>query len=277
MIRRSTTRIYAGDGRLLAEYAKENRVFVPIKVDPEARHQRLPRGRGQVLLHPCRHRHPGPHQRGLDQPARITGRTSAPVGASTITQQVTKNFLLTNERSIDRKIKEAILALRIEKAFSKDRILELYLNQIYLGEGNYGVAAAALNYFNKSLDELTIGGSRLSRRAAQGAQQLLDDASIREAASERRDWVDLAHAGRRSYHARRKPTEATRERRWNSARAATEERFEADYFAEEVRRELMQRFGEDGLYKKGLTVKATVDPHLQEIADRDPAQASGRL
>ena len=128
-----TTRVYAGDGRLLAEYAVENRVFVPIKAIPKRVINAFLAAEDKSFY----------SHAGIDIPGLINaiivnlknyGSDKRPVGASTITQQVTKNFLLTNERSIDRKIKEAILALRIEKAFSKDRILELYLNQIYLGQ-----------------------------------------------------------------------------------------------------------------------------------------------
>ena len=116
------------------------------------------------------------------------GSDRRPVGASTITQQVAKNFLLTNEVSLERKVKEAILAFRIEQAFSKDRILELYLNQIYLGDGSYGVAAAALNYFNKSLDELTIGEAAYLAALPKAPNNYTID-RIPEAAKSRRDWV----------------------------------------------------------------------------------------
>ena len=149
------TRVHAGDGRLLAEYATEKRVFVPIRAMPRRIIQ-------AVLAAEDKHfySHPGIDPLGLTRAVLTNiknyGSGRRPVGASTITQQVAKNFLLTNEVSYSRKIKEAILAFRIERAFSKDRILELYLNEVYLGSGSYGVAAAALNYFNKSLDELTI-------------------------------------------------------------------------------------------------------------------------
>lgn len=259
-----TTRVYAGDGRLLAEYAKENRVFVPIKVIPKRVINAFLAAEDKSFY----------THAGIDIPGLINaifinlknyGSDKRPVGASTITQQVTKNFLLTNERSIDRKIKEAILALRIEKAFSKDRILELYLNQIYLGEGNYGVAAAALNYFNKSLDELTVAEAAYLG-ALPKAPNNYSMTKHPDAAKERRDWVisRMLEDGHITPEEAAQATAAPLEQKARSG----EERFEADYFAEEVRRELMQRFGEDGLYKKGLTVKATVDPNLQEIADR---------
>src|SRR5215475_10994006 len=152
------SRIYAGDGRLLAEYATENRVFVPISAMPKRVTNAFLSAEDKTF-----YTHPGVDLPGVIQAmwtnVKHLGSDRRPVGASTITQQVTKNFFLSSEVSYKRKIREMILALRIEKAFPKDRILELYLNQIYLGSGNYGVATAALNYFNKSLDELTIGES----------------------------------------------------------------------------------------------------------------------
>jgi penicillin-binding protein 1A len=259
-----TTRVYAGDGRLLAEYAKENRVFVPINAIPKRVINAFLAAEDKSFY----------SHSGIDIPGLINavivnvknyGTDQRMVGASTITQQVTKNFLLTNERSVERKIKEAILALRIEKAFSKNRILELYLNQIYLGAGNYGVAAAALNYFNKSLDELTIAEAAYLA-ALPKAPNNYSIARHPQAAKERRDWV----IGRMLEDGHITEAEAAEARNVSleQRKRSGEERFEADYFAEEVRRELVQRFGEAGLYEKGLTVKATVDPHLQEIADR---------
>ena len=149
------TRVHAGDGRLLAEYAIEKRVFVPIGAMPRRVINAFLAAEDKNF-----YTHPGIDFAGIVR-AVVTnvknlGESRRPVGASTITQQVAKNFLLTNEVSWSRKIKEAILAFRIERAFEKGRILELYLNEIYLGFSSYGVALAALNYFNKSMDELTI-------------------------------------------------------------------------------------------------------------------------
>jgi penicillin-binding protein 1A len=259
-----TTRVYAGDGRLLAEYAVENRVFVPIGAIPKRVINSFLAAEDKSF-----YSHSGIDFPGLVNAVFINlknyGSDQRMVGASTITQQVTKNFLLTNERSVERKIKEAILALRIEKAFSKNRILELYLNQIYLGAGNYGVAAAALNYFNKSLDELTIAEAAYLA-ALPKAPNNYSITRHPEAAKIRRDWV----IGRmlEDGHITEAEAEEARNAPLEQHKRSREERFEADYFAEEVRRELVQRFGEDGLYKKGLTVKSTIEPHLQEIADR---------
>jgi len=258
------SRIYAGDGRLLAEYATENRVFVPITVMPKRVINAFLAAEDKTF-----YTHPG-----VDLPGVINavwtnvknlGADRRPVGASTITQQVTKNFLLSSEVSYKRKIREMILALRIEKAFPKDRILELYLNQIYLGSGNYGVATAALNYFNKSLDELTIGEAAYLG-ALPKAPNNYNIVREHAAALDRRNWViermreDGHITAEEAAAAKAEPLEL-------HTRAATEH-VVADYFAEEVRREIVQRFGEDGLYKKGLAVRATIDPRLQELADR---------
>ncbi|MEM7072997.1 MAG: transglycosylase domain-containing protein, partial [Pseudomonadota bacterium] len=149
----TVTRIYAGDGTLAREFASQNRVFLPIHSMPASLTQAFIAVEDQRFA----------HHKGIDPIALaraviinidnlVRGRRL--IGASTITQQVAKNFLLTNEVSLSRKLREAVLALRIERVFSKTRIMELYLNEIYLGRGTYGVAAAALAYFDKSLAEL---------------------------------------------------------------------------------------------------------------------------
>ena len=193
----TVTRVHAGDGRLLAEYATEKRVYVPVSAIPR-------RVRNAFLSAEDKnfYSHPGVDflsvVRAVVTNIANLGSSRRPVGASTITQQVAKNFLLTNEVSYERKIKEAILAFRIEQAFTKDTILELYLNEIYLGFGSYGVAAAALNYFNKSLDELTVRRGRLSGGPAQGAQQLSPRPQVRSRGGAAQ-LGDRAHARRRAH------------------------------------------------------------------------------
>src|SRR5215510_5093630 len=150
------TRVLAGDGRLLAEYAIEKRVFVPSTAIPEPVKLAFIAAEDKTF-----YTHPGIDLPGIAA-AMLTniknyGTGRRPIGASTITQQVAKNFFFSGEVSYQRKFKELILAFRLEQAYTKDRILELYLNQIYLGQGSYGVVAAALSYFNKRLDELTLG------------------------------------------------------------------------------------------------------------------------
>ncbi len=259
-----TTRVHAGDGRLLTEYAIEKRVFVPIGAMPRRVVHAFLAAEDQNFYH-----HMGIDPQGILRAAitnlRNVGSGRRLQGASTITQQVAKNFLLTNEVSYRRKIQEAILALRIERALPKERILELYLNEIYLGYGSYGVAAAALNYFNKSLDELTIAEAAFLA-ALPKAPNNYDPRRRPEAAKTRRDWVigrmaeegwvDAAQAGR----ARDEPLTVR-------TRAATKFA-NADYFAEEVRRRIAGLYGESALYGGGLSVRTSLDPRLQDIARR---------
>src|SRR5688572_3210634 len=148
-----SSRLYAADGRLLAEYAKEKRIFVPVAAMPKRVVEAFVAAEDQRFF-----THPGIDALGVLRAvvANIQNPGRRPEGASGITQQVAKNFLLSNQATLARKIREAILAFRIEETYSKERILELYLNEIYLGAGNYGVAQAALNYFDRSLDELSL-------------------------------------------------------------------------------------------------------------------------
>ncbi|ANK82951.1 MAG: penicillin-binding protein [Rhizobiales bacterium NRL2] len=256
------TRVYAGDGRLMAEYAREHRLFVPIEaVPPRVIHAFLAAEDAEF------YQHPGVDlkaiARAVVQNIRNYGKDRRPVGASTITQQVAKNFLLTNEVSITRKIKEAILALRIEQAYSKDHILELYLNEIYLGQGAYGVASASLTYFDKPLVELTVDEAAFLA-ALPKAPNNYNPFRHNERARARRDWVIDRMAvenmidPRTADEARAQPLQATRQREV--------ELVEASWFAEEVRRELKNRYGDSGLYAGGLSVQATVEPALQRIA-----------
>jgi penicillin-binding protein 1A len=258
------TRVHAGDGRLLAEYAVERRVFVPIEATPQRVIRAFLSAEDKKFF-----KHPGIDPVGIVR-ATLTnlanlGKDRRLVGASTITQQVAKNFLLSNELSWERKIKEAILAFRIERAFSKKRILELYLNEIYLGVGSYGVAAAALNYFNKSLDELSVAEAAFLAGLPK-APSRYEPRRHPGAARGRRDYVigrmleDGAITPEEAEAARGTPLVL---RRWEET-----ELVEAAYFAEEVRRRLAGRYGEDTLYKGGLSVRTSLAPRLQEIADR---------
>ncbi|MGE0231870.1 MAG: transglycosylase domain-containing protein [Flavobacteriaceae bacterium] len=162
------TRVHAADGSLVAEYAKQRRLYLPIQAVPERVIHAFMSAEDKNF-----YSHFGIDPMGIARAAvkYVSSGGRVMQGASTITQQVAKNFLLTNERSFERKIKEAILSLRIERTFSKDQILELYLNEIFLGLNSYGVAAASLIYFGKSVHELTIDEAAYLA-AAQGAQQL---------------------------------------------------------------------------------------------------------
>jgi penicillin-binding protein 1A len=149
------TRVHASDGSLLAEYARERRLYIPIQAVPKLVINAFVAAEDKNF-----YEHGGVDFSGIARAAMLYvqqyGSGRRPQGASTITQQVAKNFLLTNEVSFSRKIKEALLSMKIERAFSKEKILELYLNEIYLGMGAYGVAAASLLYFDKSVHELSI-------------------------------------------------------------------------------------------------------------------------
>jgi len=257
------TRVHAGNGALLAEYASEKRLFVPVEAIPPRLIHAFISAEDKAF-----YSHFGIDLRALTR-ALVTnilnyGSGRRPVGASTITQQVTKNFLLTNEVSIDRKIKEAILSLRMERAFSKDQILSLYLNEIYLGRGSYGVAAAALNYFDKSLGQLDLHEIAYIAALPKAPNNYHPVRNLR-AATIRRNWV-LDEMQQNGYitqdeadTAKAMPLEMRGQSGFDAA--------EAPYFTEEVRRQLIRQFGEASLYDGGLSVRTTLDPFLQQIAD----------
>ncbi len=258
------SRLYAADGSLLREYAREKRLFVPIGAIPRPLIAAFLSAEDKNF-----YEHGGLDWQGILRAAvlnvrnLLTGRR--PMGGSTITQQVAKNFLLSNEVSLTRKIKEAILALRIERAFTKDQILELYLNEIYLGEGAYGVAAAALTYFDKALDELTLPEMALLA-ALPKAPSAYSPWRNPGRALARRNWVlermyENGYIDRQSLEAAKAAPLAPR-------RARPVEPFRADYFEEEVRRELVRRYGADAVYKGGLVVHTTLVPRLETIAER---------
>lgn len=259
-----TTRVYAGDGRLMAEFAAEKRVFVPFRAIPRRVVAAFLAAEDKNF-----YEHKGIDPVGIVR-AILTnvenlGSDRRMVGASTITQQVAKNMLLTNEVSFVRKIKEAILAIRIERTFSKDRILELYLNEIFLGFRSYGVAAAALNYFNKALDELTVAEAAYLAALPKAPNNYHPERN-RDAAVARRNWV----IGRMLEDGNITPDEAREAQAepLTVRRRDETEVFTAEYFAEEVRREIVKLYGEEALYEGGLSVRASVDPTLQRIATR---------
>ena len=260
----TVTRVHAGDGRLIAEFARERRMFVPIDAIPKRIIQAVLAAEDKAF-----YEHYGIDPSGILRAAitnlRGMGGDRRPVGGSTITQQVAKNFLLTNEVSFERKIKEAILSFRIERAIPKDRILELYLNEIYLGLGSYGVAAAALNYFNKSMNDLTL--PEIAYLAAlPKAPNNYHPIRKREAAIWRRNWV-IGRMREDGHLAAQEAKEALAAPFEVRPRSDTEFVF-APYFAEDVRREIMERYGEQALYGGGLSVRTTLDPRLQDIARR---------
>lgn len=257
------TRIHAGDGRLMAEFARQKRVFVPIEAMPKQIIKAFLSAEDKTF-----YTHPGIDIPGIARAMATNisrmGSNRRPIGASTITQQVAKNFLLTNEVSIARKAKEVILALRIERAFTKDRILELYLNEIYLGFGSYGVAAAALNYFDKSLDELTLGEAAFLAGLPK-APNNYNPVRRPQAARDRRDYVLNRMASDGFVALTTVAVEMANPVTVHPSSQVDVAR--ADYFVEEVRRELQDRYGDKGLYGGGLSVRTTLNSRLQRIAD----------
>jgi penicillin-binding protein 1A len=257
------TRVHAGDGSLVAEYAKERRLYLPIQNIPKLVLDAFISAEDKNF-----YSHGGIDVTGIGRAAyafvQNYGSGRRPQGASTITQQVAKNFLLTNEVSFDRKIKEALLALRIERTYSKDKILELYLNEIYLGIGSYGVAAASLLYFDKSVSELTIAEAAYLAALPKGPNNY-HPFRRHEAAVERRNWV-IDRMAENGYITEQQATEAKATDLSVVVRPTGAHIFSAEYFAEEVRREIFERYGEDKLYGGGLSVRTTLNPKLQQIA-----------
>jgi penicillin-binding protein 1A len=258
----TVTRIQAGDGRLLAEYAYEKRIFVPISAMPPLLVSAVVAAEDRDFF-----KHGGVDpvaivRAGLRDLLRVgSGRRGE--GASTITMQVVKNFLLSNEYKLSRKIKEAILAVRIDRALSKERILELYMNQVYVGWSAFGVAAGAQNYFNKSVDELTIPEAAFLAGTLKGPAEY-DPTRHYDAAKTRRDYV-IEGMEKIGAITAEQAKAAIAEPIVTRKRDETET-VSAPYFTEDVRRELVQRFGEKALYQGGLSVRTSIDPALQAIA-----------
>src|SRR5246127_5462277 len=262
------TRVHAADGSLLAEYAKERRLYLPIQAVPKMVINAFLAAEDKNFYD-----HGGIDFSGMARAAIVYaqnyGSNKRPQGASTITQQVAKNFFLTNEVSFSRKIKEALLAMRLERAYSKDKILELYLNEIYLGLGAYGIAAASLVYFDKSVNELTVAEAAYLA-ALPKMPGALHPVRNHDRAVERRNyvidrlqengWISAADADK----ARKSPLTVT-----NHPTSA--HIFAGEYFAEEVRRDIFERYGEKKLYEGGLSVRTTLDPKIQMEARKTMA------
>ena len=259
-----TTRVYAGDGELMGQFAREQRLFVPVAAIPKRVIDAFISAEDKNF-----YTHPGIDPVGVVR-AFLTdvanfGSHRRPVGASTITQQVAKNFLLSDEISLSRKIKEAILAFRIDRAFSKDKILELYLNEIYLGAGTYGVAAAALHYFDKPLDQLTIAEAAFLGALPKGPNNY-NPVHFPARAKDRRDWVidrmtDNGYiTAAQAQAAKQTPLEVHL--------AGAQHTVQADWYTAEVRRDLAVRYGDQALYEGGLAVRTSLNPTLQQMAEK---------
>ena len=259
------TRLHAADGSLIAEYANERRLFLPIQAVPATVIQAFLSAEDKNFF-----QHGGVDPTGIARAVwnniENFGRNVRPQGASTITQQVAKNFLLTNETSLNRKIKEALLAVRIEQTFSKEKILELYLNEIYLGLGNYGIAAAALNYFDKSVHELTVAEAAYLA-ALPKAPNNYHPFRHPDRALERRNWV-IDRMVENGYVSQEEGEKQKAQPLGVTARASRAHVYTAQYYAEEVRRVLYERYGGKVLYDGGLSVRTSLNPQLQEMAKK---------
>ena len=252
------TRLYASDGSLLIEYAEERRVFIDFSDMPPQLINAFVAAEDQNFW-----THPGIDVQGITRALinngmRLFGFDTHFSGASTITQQVAKNFFLTSERTISRKIKEAILALRLERTFSKQHIMTLYLNQIFLGARAYGVGSATLMYFNKPVSELSLAECAFLASLPKAPNN-------RERAVERRNYV-LRRMVEEGFITQAQANEAAAEPlNINSGfTAQMEEDFQ--YFAEDVRRQLLESLGRETLYNEGLYIKTTIVPEFQRAA-----------
>ncbi len=260
------SRIYAGDDRLIAELAKERRIFIPFTAIPDIVKQAFVSAEDQNFW---THKgvDPGAIARAAFTDLVQIGKNRRPIGASTITQQVARNMLLgSNERSLDRKVKEAVLAIRIEATLSKERILELYLNEIFFGIQSYGVAAAAQTYFDKSLDQVTLAEAAFLAALPKGPNNY-NPFRFPEAARARRDWVldrmadDHVVSPEAAAAAKTGPVVTGQFHRPEVVGGS-------EWFGEEVRRQMVDRFGADATTEGGLVVQTSFDPAMQATADQ---------
>ena len=257
-----SSKVYSGDGELVNDFSSEKRIFVPYKSIPEKVINAFLSAEDKNF-----YSHPGVDAKGVLR--AIINNISNVVasrrleGASTITQQVAKNFLLTNEVSLNRKIKEAILAFRIERALSKERILELYLNQIYLGEGTYGVASASLEYFDKSISELNYEEAALLAALPKAPSRYNPYKNI-ELAKFRRDLV-INNLFENNYISKQNQKELLSKKIILKKRKKifTED---TSYYVEDIRKNVVEKLGFDKVYKQGLNISTPINISLQKIA-----------
>lgn len=258
------TRVHAADGSLIAEYARERRLYVPIQAIPKLVIEAFISAEDKNF-----YKHAGIDPEGIVRAVVANFRSGGKQGASTITQQVAKNFLVGNERSYERKIREALIALRMESTFSKDKILELYLNEIFLGtltpgRNLHGIAAAALDYFGKSIHELTLPEVAYIAALPKGPNNY-HPYRQRQAAIERRNWV-IDRMVDNGYVTREEGEAAKKEPLKVTPRNVSPHNIASGYFAEGVRRDISERYGEEKLYEGGLLIRSTLDPKMQAMA-----------
>ena len=258
-----TTRLYAADGSLVTEFSKEKRIFVPIETIPKNLINAFLAAEDANF-----YKHSGIDPVAIFRTAiqnlfyAIRGKQKMG-GASTITQQVVKNFLLSRERTLQRKLKEAILAFRVSQIFSKDHVLELYLNQIYLGSGSYGVAAAAQVYFDKSIDELTIEEDALLATLPKAPSKLDPRKNIKKAKI-RRDWV-IKRMLKEGFITEDQYLEAIEKPIILKEREKSETT-PASFFTDSVKKELSSLYGSDQVFENGIVVSTTLNTKLQKAA-----------
>src|SRR6202163_1383897 len=257
------TRVHAATGSFGPNTANHPRLSLPIQAIPKLVTNAFIAAEDKNF-----YQHPGIDIYGIARAGLLyvqnIGKGVRPQGASTITQQVAKNFLLTNELSFERKIKEALLALKIERTYSKEKILELYLNEIYLGFGAYGVAAASLLYFDKSLHELSIAEAAYLAALPKGPNNY-NPFRKRDEAIARRNYV-IDRMAEDGYIPADVADKAKKEPLDITVRPTGAHIFAAEYFTEEVRRYIYDNYGEKKLYEGGLSVRPTLDPKIQVMA-----------
>ena len=256
------TRVHSASGELVKEYSNEYRVFIPIDAVPNIIKSAFISAEDKNFYN-----HIGVDMLGISR-AFINNlknifSNKRPQGASTITQQVAKNFLLTDELSLSRKIKEAILAIKIETTFSKVRILELYLNQIYLGSGTYGIAAASNRYFNKPLQKITVEEAAFLA-ALPKAPSNYHPIKNYDAAVVRRNWV-LNRMYANNY-INKSELNISISKNLITSIDKVNKKYSSDYYSEEVKRKIIDIFGEYELYNGGLSIRTSLDSDLQFLA-----------
>ena len=257
-----SSKLYSGSGVLVSDFSTEKRIFVPYEAIPSTVINSFLSAEDKNFFN-----HPGVDAKGIVRAVKNNiynlMNSKRLEGASTITQQVAKNFLLSNEVSFDRKIKEAILAFRIERALTKERILELYLNQIYLGEGSYGIASASLRYFDKSINELNYSEAALLAALPKAPSRYNPYKNLK-IAKYRRDLVlknlyENKYISKAVFEKLRKSEIILRKRK----RIYLED---SRYYVEDVRKHVIETYGFDKVYKQGFNIKTPLDLELQTIA-----------
>ncbi|HKK98343.1 MAG TPA: transglycosylase domain-containing protein, partial [Marivita sp.] len=260
------SRIYSVEGKIIDEFAQERRLFTPANEIPDLVKQAFISAEDKNF-----YEHEGYDLRGIAAAAfdAVASRGRDVRGASTITQQVMKNFLLSGDRQVERKIKEIILASRIEDTLSKDKILELYMNEIFLGQNSYGVTAAAQTYFNKPLTELA-PHEAASLASMPKAPSQYHPVRQKDRLLARRNFVlkemfENGYIDKNTYEVEvAMPLRSVQNGDYEPFRAALPPR---SYFTDEIRRQLSQDFGEGEFFSGGFSVRATLDPELQVEAE----------